>query len=203
MTISGFTRRCLIPALLVSAAFLGAAARRDEPSGSDGRESFQEGTQMPRPGPEHKWLGKRAGSWEITSRFRMTPEAPWVESKGTETCEMVCGGFWQSSVQKGTFMNMPFEGRMWLGYDQIKKKFVGSWIDNYGSWMSIMEGSLSKDGKVLTLHSDMLDPMSGKTVRARMVTTILNDDKSKFEMYMPGPDGKEFMTMEQTAVRRK
>ena len=100
-------------------------------------------------------------------------------------------------------MNMPFEGRMQLGYDQNKKKFIGTWIDNFGSYLSIMEGTLSADKKVLTLHSDMFDPQSGKSMKVRMETTFESSDKATFKMFMPGPDGKDFLSMEQTSIRSK
>jgi hypothetical protein len=159
--------------------------------------------EMPTPGPEHKWLAGRVGTWNVTTKMKMGPDADWKESKGTETCTMVCGGFWQLCTHKGTMMDMPFEGRMQLGYDQIRKKFVGTWIDSFGSYLTVMEGSLTDDKKVLTLHSDMLDPQTGKTTKVRMVTTVVSEDRATFKMFMPGADGKEFEGMSQVLTRSK
>ena len=73
----------------------------------------------------------------------MAPEQPWLESTATESCKVICNGFWMICAFKGNFMGMPFEGRQQLGYDQHKKKFVSTWIDSFGSWMSLSEGTFS------------------------------------------------------------
>ena len=165
-----------------------------------GTESLQEAP--PKPGAEHKWLSGRVGTWKVTSKWKMTPEAEWMETGGTETCSMVCGGFWQLTVQKGAIMGMQFEGRMQLGYDQHKKKFVGTWIDSFSSYQAVMEGTLSDDKKILTMHFEIRD-MAGKPVKARTETTIESKDKATFKMFMPGKDGKDFMSMQQTITRTK
>jgi len=45
--------------------------------------------------------------------------------------------------------------------------------------------------------------MTGGTSEVRMVTKIVSDDKIVSEMYMIGPDGKEFKSMENTSTRKK
>jgi hypothetical protein len=36
---------------------------------------------------------------------------------------------------------MPFEGISTLGYDNAKKTFFSTWIDNMGTGMMVMEGN--------------------------------------------------------------
>lgn len=159
--------------------------------------------EMPKPGPEHAWLAERAGKWKVAMRMSM-PDGTWMKSTGTETCEMICGGFWQSAVQKGTFMGMDFEGRMLLGYDQNKQRFVGTWIDSFGSWPVHMEGDLYQEGKLLVMHCSMLDPQKGKSLQVRMETHLHDADSATFRMYMPGPEGKtDHLHMEQKYTRIK
>ena len=56
--------------------------------------------------------------------------------------------------------------------------------------------------KVLTLHAEYLDPMTGKPSKAKTVTTVVDDDKHTFDYYAPGPDGKMFRAMAMVYTRR-
>ncbi len=161
------------------------------------------GFPMPKPGPEHAMLAKWAGTWDQSSKMRMSPDAPWEESKGTETNRMGCGGFWLFSDSETTMMGQPMNGHMQLGFDQFKNKFVGTWVDSFGSYLTVMEGTWDEKTKTLTMHSDMLDPMSGKTIKVRMTTEHPAPGQSVFKMFMPGPDGKEFVSMEVGSKLRK
>ncbi|MDB5246227.1 MAG: hypothetical protein JWQ40_621 [Segetibacter sp.] len=43
---------------------------------------------------------------------------------------MIIGGRYQESLHPGTFSVMPLEGKSIVGYDNAKKVFVSSWIEN-------------------------------------------------------------------------
>ena len=45
--------------------------------------------------------------------------------------------------------------------------------------------------------------MAGGTIGVRAVTKLVNKDELVYEMYMVGPDSKEFKTLENHAVRKK
>jgi hypothetical protein len=65
-------------------------------------------------------------------------------------------------------------------------------------------GTCDPDGKIITMTGEASDPMSGKTNQKwRTVLRIESKDKHVFEMYGPGPDGKEFKQMEITYTRAK
>lgn len=159
--------------------------------------------EMPKPGPEHAWLAKRAGQWEIKSKMRFGPDAPWMNSTATEECTVACSGFWLVCTFKGSVMGIPFEGRQQIGYDQYKKKFVSTWIDGMGSYLSVLYGTRSDDGNVLTLTGTMYDPQQEKDINTKIVVSITSDDESVMQMFMPGPEGKEFMTMQLDYKRKK
>jgi hypothetical protein len=189
-------------AALAAAALIGGAAT--QAPALFAALAKQEGEMpMEKPGPEHKRLTELAGTWDYVSKLRMDPSAPWTESKGTEVIESACGGFWIVTKNNGDMMGMPMEGRQQLGYDTNKKKYVGTWIDNFGSYMTTMEGDWDEKTKTLTLHSDMFDPMSGSTVKTKMTTEHVSKDHTIFRMTFPSPDGKDFVGMEVDSKRRK
>jgi hypothetical protein len=47
------------------------------------------------------------------------------------------------------------------------------------------------------------DPMTGGTITVRGVTKRVGSDEFTYELYMAGPDGKEFKSLENVAVRKK
>ncbi|HMS16117.1 MAG TPA: DUF1579 domain-containing protein [Planctomycetota bacterium] len=200
MNIASF-RTTLIP--LICLSLLGACSSSDR-ANTEGILELQDGGTftIPTPGPEHAWLATRAGHWSIASKWRMAPDAPWVEWAAEEWAEVVAGGFWVVSKQLGTFNLIPFEGRSTNGYDQVRKIYVGSWVDNFGSSLTTFEGHRDPVSGDLITWSDMMDPGLGKTMRVKMVSRYVDADHTVFEMHMPNPAGDgQFLSMVQEATR--
>lgn len=100
-------------------------------------------------------------------------------------------------------MEMPFEGKQTLAYDKIKKLFVSTWIDNMGSGIMYSEGPWDEATQTITLKGNMVHAGFGQEIPVRQVTKIVDENTQVMEMYMPGPDGKEFKTMEIVSKRSK
>jgi hypothetical protein len=81
------------------------------------------------------------------------------------------------------------------GYDNLKKKYFFTWIDNTGTGVMIGEGTWDASKKTLSTTSTMSNPMVGKVVTARGTETVVDANNWKMEMFSKGPDGKEFLTM--------
>ena len=114
---------------------------------------------------------------------------------------MIMNGLYQRSTHSGEMMGMPFMGEAITGYDNAQKKFLSTWIDNFGSSIMFMEGSYDKTTDTLTTTGNMMDPASGKEIEVRQVLTKVSEDKHTFEMYMT-MDGNETKTMEITYKRK-
>lgn len=147
------------------------------------------------PGEEHKMLAKSNGGWNEELTFWMDPNAP--AQKNTATCEnkMIMNGLYQESVHKGNFEGMPFHGVGTTGYDNIKKVFVSSWIDNMGSGIMHMEGPWDAATKTITMKGKGVDPMTGKEIEMRQTLKIIDDKTQHMEMFCT-KNGKEFKNME-------
>jgi hypothetical protein len=160
--------------------------------------SAQTMPEMPKPVKEHEWLKKFVGDWTGEGKAEM-PGVPGVATcTNTETVKSF-GGFWIQSEMKGKFGPMEMSGQMTVGYDPEKKKYVGTWIDTMSSFMWKYEGTLSDDGKTLTLEStgpSCVEP--GKMAKYKDVTEFKSDDHKVFSSWMEGADGKwtRIMTME-------
>jgi hypothetical protein len=149
------------------------------------------------PGPMHEWMAKCSGTYQGKVKMWMTPEAPVQEATCTTTITLVYGKFLRVE-SKGDMMGMPFEGTGVYGYDNVSKKFQSVWFDNMGTGMVTGTGSLSTDGKVLTLNEKFNCPIQKKEIPMREVQTYHDDGSMTLEMFSQDKSGKEFRTMEIT-----
>ena len=162
----------------------------------------QEGMpEMPKPTAEHAMLAKDAGEWDAAVKMWMDPSQPATESKGTEKVSMI-GPFWQVSRYKGSMMGQEFTGLGMVGWDASKKHYITSWIDSMTPSISHGTGSYDAATRTFTGTMDGMGP-DGKPVKMSQKTVWKGDDTRVFTMGMPGPDGKEFTTMEITYTRKK
>ncbi|HSD72671.1 MAG TPA: DUF1579 domain-containing protein [Thermoanaerobaculia bacterium] len=155
------------------------------------------------PGEEHKKLQNFVGTWDTTAKMWMEPGATPQESKGTSENKMVLGGRFLEQTFEGTMMNQPFSGMGYTGYDLYKKHYIGTWMDTMGTSIMNATGTADPSGKTMTFTGSMDDPMSGKKMNFKEVVTMVDDDHHVFEMWMPGPDGKMFKTLEIQYAKKK
>lgn len=148
------------------------------------------------PGEIHKMLAKSTGTWTGAITMWMQPGAPPTNSTGEAKNEMILGGRYLQSKNTGNFMGMPFEGIGITGYDNARKTFVNSWIDNMGTGIMYLEGPWDDKSKSINLTGKMVDPGSGKDIPVREVMKFVDDNTQVMEMYYVMPDGKEFKSME-------
>ncbi len=152
------------------------------------------------PGPNQELMKKLTGNFDYALKMWMAPGAAPIESKGKRTGEMVMDGRYLQETYTGDFMGQPFEGQGTLAYDNFQKKWVSTWIDNSGTGIMMSTGTC--DGKgTWEMKGEMPDPMSGKMVMTRGVTTLKDDNTIVMSMYAPGPDGKDMKMMEMTLTR--
>jgi hypothetical protein len=154
------------------------------------------------PGDAHKKLDGMVGTWDVKVKSWMAPGAPPMESTGTAVNAWVLGGRWMEERFTGSFMGMPFQGIGYTGYDNIKKQYIGTWMDNMSTAVMMSTGK-GGSGNTWEFSSSMDDPMSGKTMPVTEKVTFTDADHHTMEMWSPGPDGKMAKTMEISYSRKK
>src|ERR1700738_3134263 len=107
------------------------------------------------PSDVHKMMAKSDGDWNEDLTMWMAPGAPPMKQTSTCTNKMILNGLYQESVHRGSFNGMPFEGHSIIGYDNIKKKFLSTWIDNMGSGITYMEGDFDPTSNQITFRGKM------------------------------------------------
>lgn len=158
--------------------------------------------EFPKPGPEHEQLKQMVGIWEGNLRSTFEPGKSPLEGKGMFEAKMDLGGYFLVTEFKGEIGDKPFQGRGVTGYDPLKKKYTGVWVDSMSPAIHTTEGAFDKSGKVFSEAVECYDP-KGTPIKTRVVTTIKDKDHMHFQTFVEGKDGKESMTMEIAYTRRK
>lgn len=153
------------------------------------------------PGEAHKHLQKQVGKWDVTMKSWMQPNQPPMESTGTAEVKPILGDRFVQTTFTGTVQGKPFTGIGTTGYDNTKKKYVGTWIDSMSTGIMRSEGTPDASGKVITANAIGTDPLSGKESRTRIVEKWESDNK-KVEEFYERKGGKEIKTMEITYTRK-
>ncbi len=155
------------------------------------------------PGKEHAMLAKDDGVWAGETTMWMTPDGPPMKSAAVVTNKMIMNGHYQQMTYKGDMMGMPFEGSSTTGYDNAKKVFTSSWVDNMSTGIMYMEGPWDEASKSITFTGKMLCPANGKMCEMKQVYKFIDDKTQVMEMY--GPDmktGKQFKNMEMKLTKK-
>lgn len=165
----------------------------------------QEPPPLQKPLPEHKILAADEGTWDATIKtFEGGPDAQPSVSKGSEVNEVMPGGLWVLSKFEGDFGGMKFHGRGQFGYDPVKKKYVGTWIDSLSTTLSVLEGEYDAKTRTMTFVGDGYDPTQKAKFTQKMVTTTKDDGTRVFTLYMKyAGQPAEAKFMEITYTKRK
>ncbi|MHC4550356.1 MAG: DUF1579 domain-containing protein [Planctomycetota bacterium] len=165
-----------------------------------------EGQGMPQPTwqkltPHHEQMKKSVGEWQVAGEYAMGPGAPLQPFTATAKREMILGGRFVLETFTCSFGGMPYEGRLLMGYDTVRKEYVSVWVDSSSPVMGISRGA-EKDG-VMTLTGEDPDLMTGRLKKTKSVVKPDHEDQVTMSMYDVAPDGSERLTMRLVYKRKK
>ncbi|MBL8889024.1 MAG: DUF1579 domain-containing protein [Planctomycetaceae bacterium] len=153
----------------------------------------------PEPTAQHKILAKEVGQWEGVMKAYMDPNGPPMEMSVVETNVLLDGGLWLLSE----FDAGPFKGRGQFGFDPDKKKFIGTWLDNQTTALSLMEGTYDEKTGELTYLSTVKNPATGADTPTKQISKFVNDNQREFVAYMQNADGKTWDKWMEISYKRK
>src|SRR4029077_809218 len=111
----------------------------------------------------HKVLASTAGTYSYVVKMWMDPKANPRESTGTATRKAIMDGRYVTGDYSGSFKvtgadsnikDMNFHGMSLDGYDNVKQKFISSWIDNMGTGIMMLDGTYDAATKAFTYTGD-------------------------------------------------
>src|SRR5437667_4373571 len=112
------------------------------------QEMMKQMIEMSKLNENHKLLSSLDGSWNYTIKM------PGEDDK---------------------MKDVQFKGMGLEGYDNVKKKFINSWIDNMGTGIQFSEGTYDPATKTLTYTSEM-EPVPGMKSQVREVIKIADNN---------------------------
>jgi hypothetical protein len=181
-----------------------------QPSAADMQKMMQQMMELSKTNENHKLLSSMDGNWDYIVKFSPGPGAPMQESKGTATRKSVMGGRYVTMEVSGN-MQMPdetgkpktvlFKGMALEGYDNVKKKFVSSWIDNMGTGIMMSEGTYDPATKSFT-YTGEVEAVPGMKMPIREVVKVPDNSHMMLEWY-ENHGGQEAKTMEISYTKKK
>ena len=161
-------------------------------------EAFQKaGT----PGAQHQQLASMAGTYDLTVKAWHAPGTEPTTDTGTATRKMILGNRVMVEEVTSQMMGQPYSGQGLHGFDNVTGKYWSTWSDSMSTGLMVSEGTC--DAKLTCTYTGTYhDPVSKQPQTSRMTTRWTDKSTEVFEMYGPGPDGKEAKMMEITYKKR-
>jgi len=156
-------------------------------------------SQEPQAGAESAVFQKDVGTWDAHVVVRPGPGQAEQVSRGVRVNRLVAGGRWLVSEFRNETTG--FEGHGVYGWDAVKKKYVGTWVDDMRSFLAISEGTWDEKTRTMTYWNELTRP-DGNVMRWREETETRDADTQVFRSLFAGPDGAEFEAMTVTYTRR-
>lgn len=186
--------RVLVVAVAAVASVAALTVAQDDPQppreqGQAGLDSF-----LPEPTKYHELLRQEVGVWDVEVRtYAAGPDQEPQVSKGVERNRLMAGGLWLISDFRGELAGTEYQGHGLTGYDSHKQAYVSSWADSMGAGLMVLEGNVDETSGELTLEGETVDPMSGQSLRVRLVASYDGPDSRRTVMSLAPRGGDEFV----------
>lgn len=203
--------RCYVVVAMAFAFINGPAFSADKTDSRPSEAEMARMMELAKPGEMHKVLAGFVGEWSYTVKMWMdpNPSAPPTESSGTAVIKAIMDGRFVTGEHSGKMqmpgpdgktMDMDFKGMSIDGYDNVKKKFLSSWIDIMGTGIMNAEGDYDAAMKTLTYRAE-LEMMPGTKTNVREVIKVIDTDHHTFDWYEERA-GKDVKAMEISYTRK-
>ncbi len=153
-----------------------------------------------KPTPQHRWLQRLVGDWEVTCSYYTIPGEDPIVVPGKESVEAL-GDFWIVGHFEADMLGTPIVGQSMAGYDPVRQLFVGSWKDNYTPFHYTFEGKLNDDESELFLTGDNYDPMRQRISTYQSCTEYIGDSERVLTLSVL-VDGEDVPILEYRYVRK-
>jgi hypothetical protein len=169
-------------------------ARRRAPKAMSEQAMMAQWQAAMTPSAGHARLAPMVGTWRATTSFTMAPGAPAQVSEGSSINRLVLGGRYLEQIYKGTSMGSPFEGIGYTGFDNVQKKYVGTWMDTMGTGLMSSVGVGRPSGARMDFVCEAIEPSGKKRIFDASIR-IRDEAHHTYEMWTKGPSGKRYRVM--------
>ncbi len=204
MTRSVFlTTSVTVATLLCAALLLACGGSGGDAAGSDPEAALAAMMKYAATGEHHRHLTRLTGEWGAAISFWTGPGAAPQVSRAKAITTPILGNRFVVRSLFGELMGQKYEGMRFRGYDTRSEKYVDMWIDSLGTAVFSSEGECTQNGEIVNMSGSYRDPLSGRMVKSRSVTMVINDDRYIFQRFDEDSSGKEYKKMEITFMRER
>lgn len=206
------TKTSFLVSAVAAGTLLGSAAIPEDKKGKEPgakgagvnkEEAMKKMAEAAKPGAKHNALEAFVGEWNVAGQCWMEPGGPATPNKGTASVKWVMDGKFVREDFQGEFMGQQFKGVGLTGYDNVKGKYVGVWIDDMSTGIFNTVGDADGSGKRFTFRGTMADPMTGEKEKPmKFVVKIVDANSHTFEMHDLSRGEAHSKTMEMTYTRK-
>lgn len=153
------------------------------------------------PGPEHSFLRRKVGTWDVSCEYFFDPSREPVRAEGVDIVEAV-GDYW--IVARGSFElpGLTVVGQALTGYDPVEQRFVGTWFDSATPFLYSFEGLFDTERDLLEMTGMNIDPQTGRPVHYRSKELFGAPDARLFELLVESTPGMETQILRYEYTRR-
>lgn len=156
---------------------------------------MQKWTAFMTPGAAHQRLNDRVGAWSLVVKM-YEPGAPEpMSSTATSEMRWAMDGRYIEDNTTGSFQGSTFIGHGFVGYDNLKQRYVSVWMDNMGTGISTGDGQWDEATQSFVYTTMVPDFAGGGWMKARSIEKRVDANHYVMQLYQPGPDG-EYLSME-------
>ncbi|MBX2907748.1 MAG: DUF1579 domain-containing protein [Taibaiella sp.] len=148
------------------------------------------------PAEQHRQLAASAGLWRTEMVYWTGPGAKPAKVLGTCDIKMVLGGRYQQSIYKSESNGVPFEGIGYIAYDNARRMYISTWMDNTGTGVVYLEGGYDKADATTEMVGQCTEVASCRQRGMRQVTTNIDENTQLLEMYQTPEGGDEYKSMQ-------
>ncbi len=153
-------------------------------------------------GPEHLFLAKKVGVWDMECEYFISQTDEPVRAKGVDIVRAL-GPYWVLAEAKFELPGLTIEGQATTGYDPVAKRYRSTWIDSATPFLYTFEGSYQQERDLLELEGLNLDPQSGRPARYRSRELFGTPNDRLFELLVESSPGMETPILRYQYTRRE
>ncbi|UCE60366.1 MAG: DUF1579 family protein [Phycisphaerales bacterium] len=150
----------------------------------------------------HKQLRPVRGNYKQTIRWWRAPDTEPGEFETRGAAEWILERRFLRLTLHGRWLDLTFEGKLFLGYDNGREECTAVWFDSLGTRTFYVSGKPNEAGTEITFKGEYVDAVSGQPVKVRAKMDMPNKKgETKLNMYRTGPDGNEYKFFEISSER--
>jgi len=147
------------------------------------------------PAEIHTMLAAYVGNFDLEITMWMTEGEKPLVIQLQSAQQMILGGRFLELSQHGEIMEMPYESRTTIGFNNAAQKFDLTSVTNTGTGMLALSGGWDPVARVAELYGQLADPGTGQPIYVRQQIRFTDENSLLIENFDRETGGTERKTI--------